>query len=47
MKDMFPLNKDYQQNTRNKEEYEVTFANTGRLLKSAIPHMQRLLNANV
>ena len=47
MKDMFPLNKDYQQNTRNKEKYEVTFANTGRLLKSAIPHMQRLLNANV
>ena len=47
MKDMFPLNKDYQQNTRNNEKYEVTFATKGRLQKSAIPYMQRLLNANV
>ena len=37
MKDMFPLNKDYQQNTRNKEKYEVIFATKGRLQKSAIP----------
>ena len=36
-KDMFPLNKDYQQDTRNKEKYEVIFATKGRLQKSAIP----------
>ena len=46
MKDMFPLNKDYQQNTRNEEKYEVTFATKGSLQNSAIPYMQRLLNAN-
>ena len=39
MKDMFPLNKDYQQNTRNKEKYEVTFASKGHLQNSAIPYM--------
>ena len=40
---MFPLNKS-KVNTRNKEKYAVTHAKTGRLAKSAIPTMQRLLN---
>ena len=29
---------------RNYEKYEVKFANTGRLKKSAVPYMQRMLN---
>ena len=29
---------------RNEEQFEVKHANTERFLKSAIPHMQRLLN---
>ena len=41
--DIFPLN-DNVYNTRNQEKYFVTPANTNRLAKSAIPHMQRLLN---
>ena len=40
---MFPLNKS-KVCTRNKEKYAVTHAKTGRLAKSAIPTMQRLLN---
>ena len=39
--DLFPLN-----NERNKEKYKVTFANTDRLKNSAVPYLQRLLNAN-
>ena len=42
---MFPLN-DLNVNTRNPELYHVTPARTDRLAKSAIPYMQRLLNAN-
>ena len=30
---------------RNYEKYEVKFANTGRLKKSAVPYMQRILNS--
>ena len=42
---MFPLN-DSHVNNRNPEVYYVTPARTDRLAKSAIPYMQRLLNAN-
>ena len=42
---MFPLN-ELNVNTRNPETYFVTPARTDRLAKSAIPYMQRLLNAN-
>ena len=45
-RDMFPENSGTQ-HTRNQEKYYVPFASTGRLLKSAIPYMARLLNANV
>ena len=38
-KDMFPLNP-----TKNKDKYNVNFAKHSRLLDSAIPQMQRLLN---
>ena len=44
-KSMFPLNKT-DVNTRNREHYKVTSAKTDRLARSAIPYMQRLLNAN-
>ena len=30
--------------TREEEQFSVNFAHTGRLMKSAIPHMQRILN---
>ena len=43
MAHMFPLNPS-NVNTRNKEKYFVQPATTGRLAKSAIPYMQRLLN---
>ena len=44
-KDMFKLNaKSNPMNTRFHEEFEVKYANTGRLKISAIPYMQRLLN---
>ena len=42
--DMFPLNNRLH-STRQPEQYFVTPANTDRLAKSAIPHMQRLLNS--
>ena len=42
--DMFPLNKNPSK-IRNPEKYEVTYANTDRLAKSAIPYMQKLLNS--
>ena len=38
-KDMFPVN-----NQRNSDKYKVKFARNSRLLNSAIPQMQRLLN---
>lgn len=41
--DMFPL-RDNVANTRNGEKYVVTHASTDRLMNSAIPFMQRLLN---
>ena len=43
-KDMFPLNK-HSSKIRNPEKYQVTYANTSRLAKSAIPYMQKLLNS--
>ena len=43
--EMFPLNTKVV-NTRNHEQFNVTKARTDRLAKSAIPYMQRLLNAN-
>ena len=43
MAHMFPLNPS-NVNTRCKEKYFVQPATTGRLAKSAIPYMQRLLN---
>ena len=43
--EMFPLNKKVV-NTRHHEQFNVTHARTDRLAKSAIPYMQRLLNAN-
>ena len=43
--DMFPLN-PATYNTRNLEKYVVTKTKGSRLAKSAIPHMQRLLNIN-
>ena len=44
MAHMFPLNESNVY-TRNLEKYYVQPASTGRLKKSAIPYMQRLLNA--
>ena len=42
---MFPERvKIHQMINRNEEQFEVKHANTERFLKSAIPHMQRLLN---
>jgi hypothetical protein len=46
LKHMFPLNQ-HNVNKRNKETYEVQFANTGRLQKSPIIYMQKLLNVNI
>ena len=44
-KTMFPERvKIHQMLNRNEEKFEVKHANTERFLKSAIPHMQRLLN---
>ena len=45
MSKMFPLNDAQNFNTRYREKYKVTQASTGRLKNSAIPFMQRLLNA--
>ena len=44
--DIFPLN-DNILNTRNPEKFYVTPAKTDRLANSAVPFMQRLLNAKV
>ena len=44
---MFPLNDvDYNIETIGREQFRVIMAHTERLRRSAIPHMQRLLNAN-
>ena len=43
-KDMFPLNPGSNTYLRQVDKYKVNFAKTGRLLNSAIPQMQRLLN---
>ena len=44
-KDLFPnREKAHCMKTREEEQFSVNFANTGRLMKSAIPHMQRILN---
>ena len=43
-KDMFPLNGQQNHNIRNKDKFEVQHAKHSRLLKSAIPQMQRALN---
>ena len=40
--DLFPLN--CEMNLRDVEKYKVKFATTGRLQKSSIPAMQKLLN---
>ena len=45
LKKMFPLNrKSHNMDTRENEKYEVQFAYNGRLKKSSIPYMQRMLN---
>ena len=46
VKDMFPPNSDCPIEIRAREPHKVTFARSDRLKKSAIPYMQRLLNAN-
>ena len=43
--DMFPLNDPNSHYTRSHEKFKVNFAETDRLKDSAIPQMQRLLNA--
>ena len=48
MKDIFPLNDiEYHVDTRNREVYKESKANTGRLQRSAVPYMTRLLNNQV
>ena len=42
--DLFPKNGNQDLNLRKTEKYDVKFASTGRLMKSSIPAMQRLLN---
>ena len=46
VKDMFPINDTINQDVRDRDKFKVTFAHKGRLKDSAIPYMQRLLNAN-
>ena len=43
--DLFPLNPTDGLGTRSKEKYRVFHANTDRLKDSAVPYLQRLLNA--
>ena len=45
-KDLFQLNTNGGTVSRNRETYKVTVANTDRLKDSAVPYLQRLLNAN-
>ena len=45
LKHMFPQNTNtHEMTTRKKEKYKVQFANTGRLQKSPLIYMQKLLN---
>ena len=44
-RDMFPLNTPNTHDSRSHEKFQVNHAKTGRLLDSAIPQMQRMLNA--
>ena len=45
VKSLFPEKiKVHTMATRDEEHYQVKHANTGRLMKSAVPFMQRLLN---
>ena len=44
MQNMFPVNTS-DNATRSRDKFKVTFAYTDRLKNSAIPYMQRLLNA--
>ena len=47
VKHMFPINeKSHDMQTRHEDKYKVQFANTGRLQKSSIIYMQKLLNEN-
>ena len=46
-KDLFQLNPNGGTVSRNREKYQVTVANTDRLKDSAVPYLQRLLNANM
>ena len=46
-RDLFPIRqKAHTMETRNKEKFKVTHANTHRYSKAAIPTMQNLLNGN-
>ena len=45
-KDLFQLNLIDGLETRNKDKYRVLFANTDRLMDSAVPYLQRLLKTN-
>ena len=44
--DLFPKASLERPRTRKQEKYIVTYANTDRLKDSAVPYLQRLLNAN-
>ena len=44
---LFPLNISDDKNTRDREMYNVQHARTSRLKDSALPQMQRMLNADV
>ena len=47
MKNMFPVSeKNHRMPTRDENVYKVHHANTGRLQKSSIIYMQKLLNEN-
>ena len=45
--DLFPKNVSSAMQTRNRERYQVTRGNTDRLMDSAVPYMQKLLNKHV
>ena len=46
-RDLFPINFTDDKNTRDREIFEVQFAKTSRLRDSALPQMQRMLNADM
>ena len=41
---LFPLNAEVDFNLRNREKYQVKFANCSRLKNSSVPEIQRLMN---